>query len=105
MIFIIAISLGVRVTQASALANMDMKSLQTKLGLSDHVKVVRKAQELVRLSNVHFNSSSFGVVCIPSIHPSLLSESSMLQVCSIILFHLREVFENVRIGSSLLTVV
>jgi hypothetical protein len=54
-------------TQASALANMDMKSLQTKLGLSDQVKVVRKAQELVRLSNVHFNSSSFGVVCTPSI--------------------------------------
>lgn len=67
VIFIIAIPLGVRVTHAPALANMDMKSLQTKLGLSDQVRVVRKAQELVRLSNVHFNSSSFGVVCTPSI--------------------------------------
>lgn len=43
---------------------MDMKSLQLKLGLFDEVKVFRKAQELLRLCRVHFDSSSFGVVSI-----------------------------------------
>ncbi|KAH8938541.1 hypothetical protein BDL97_16G089100 [Sphagnum fallax] len=40
---------------------MDMKSLRMRLGLAEDVTVVRKAQELLRLSNVHFNASSFGV--------------------------------------------
>ncbi|KAG0589281.1 hypothetical protein M758_1G008400 [Ceratodon purpureus] len=40
---------------------MDMKSLQVKLGLFDQDRVVRKAQELLRLCRVHFDSSSFGV--------------------------------------------
>jgi len=44
---------------------MDMKSLQLKLGLFDQVKVVRKAQELLRLCRVHFDSSSLGVVSPP----------------------------------------
>lgn len=51
-----------------------MKTLHIKLGLSHHIKVVRKAQELLRLSNVHFNSSSFGVVslltCLPALVPT-----------------------------------
>lgn len=38
-----------------------MKSLQLKLGLIDQPKVVRKAQELLRLCRLHFNSSSMGV--------------------------------------------
>lgn len=43
---------------------MDMNSLQLKLGLFDQVKVVRKAQELLRLCRVHFDSSSLGVVSL-----------------------------------------
>jgi hypothetical protein len=46
---------------------MDMKSLQVKLGLFDQEKVVRKAQELLRLCRVHFDSSSFGVVSLSSV--------------------------------------
>eukprot|EP00249_Psilotum_nudum_P000072 c1025_g1_i2 orf=466-1299(-) len=40
---------------------MDVKLLSSKLGILNSVSVVRKAQELQRFSNVHFNSSSFGV--------------------------------------------
>lgn len=43
-------------------AAMDMKALQLKLGLFDQVKVVRKAQEFLRLCRVHFDSSRLGVV-------------------------------------------
>ncbi|KAG6547321.1 hypothetical protein Mapa_011258 [Marchantia paleacea] len=40
---------------------MDMKQLQVKLGLPENLKLTRKAEELQRLSRVHFNSSAFGV--------------------------------------------
>lgn len=42
---------------------MDLKQLQMKLGIPENGgKVLRKSQELQRLSKVHFNSSAFGVV-------------------------------------------
>ncbi|KAL3675282.1 hypothetical protein R1sor_025230 [Riccia sorocarpa] len=43
------------------MASMNMKQLQVKLGLPESLKLTRKAEELQRLSRVHFNSSVFGV--------------------------------------------
>ncbi|GLJ43363.1 hypothetical protein SUGI_0900840 [Cryptomeria japonica] len=40
---------------------MDMDGLGRKLGLAEDNRVIRKAEELRRLSNVHFDSSTFGV--------------------------------------------
>lgn len=37
-----------------------MKSLQLKFGLFDQLEVVRRAQELLRLCNLHFDAPSFG---------------------------------------------
>ena len=42
---------------------MDMEALGRKLGLAENKTSIRKAKELRRLSNVHFDSSTFGVVC------------------------------------------
>ena len=41
-----------------------MDGLGRKMGLAKDKKVIRKAEELRRLSNLHFNSSTFGVVCL-----------------------------------------
>ena len=41
---------------------MDMEALGRKLGLAEDKVSIRKAEELKRLSNVHFDSSTFGVV-------------------------------------------
>ncbi|XP_073388650.1 origin of replication complex subunit 6 isoform X3 [Physcomitrium patens] len=38
-----------------------MKSLQLKFGLFDQLEVVRRAQELLRLCNLHFDAPSFGM--------------------------------------------
>lgn len=40
---------------------MDMEALGRKLGLAEDKISIRKAEELKRLSNVHFDSSTFGV--------------------------------------------
>eukprot|EP01018_Ginkgo_biloba_P039800 Gb_23047 [translate_table: standard] len=40
---------------------MDLQGLGRKLGLAENKTAIRKAEELRRLSNVHFDSSTFGV--------------------------------------------
>ena len=40
-----------------------MEDLGRNLGLAENKTSIRKAEELRRLRNVHFDSSTFGVVC------------------------------------------
>ena len=42
---------------------MDMEALGRKLGLVENKTSIRKDEELRHHSNVHFDSSTFGVVC------------------------------------------